>query len=101
MSPERRKYRNGPKHGNTGKRAQMLNVHKINGFRFDLKEMLKSSKTDDKYIASFMAMLVAKASRQSIDEAKDYVEEKETDGTISRELGTAVMNLLDRYTKYR
>ena len=79
----------------------MLNIRKLNGFRFDLKDLLHNLKMDEKQIPNFMATVVTKASRDSIEAAKDFICDKCTDGTISQDVERATLDLLDRYTKYR
>lgn len=85
----------------SSRRFQMLNIRKLNGFRYDLKEILHNLKMDEKQIPNFMATVVTKASRDSIDSAKDYVCEKCDDGTITKDIEKYTLDLLDRYTKYR
>ena len=85
----------------SSKRFQMLNIRKLNGFRYDLKEILHNLKMDEKQIPNYMATVVTKASRDSINSAKDYVCEKCDDGTITKDIEKYTLDLLDRYTKYR
>jgi len=85
----------------SNRRFQMLNIRKLNGFRYDLKEILHNLKMEEKHIPNFMATVVTKASRDSINAAKDYVCEKCDEGIISKDIERYTLDLLDRYTKYR
>jgi hypothetical protein len=62
----------------------MLNTHRLAPFKYDMNEILDSSAMDEAKASSFLASVIAKASRQLTKEETDR---------ISR--------LLDKYSKYR
>lgn len=99
----RRNYweRTTKKNTKPGKRVPMLNLRMENVFRFDLNEILRNSNTDERYINSFIATLVTKASRNSIKDARNYVREKCEDGTVDKGVKGEILRLLNRYTKFR
>ena len=80
---------------------ELLNMRNRALFHFDLKEYLKIAIIDPGQGTQFAAQVVARASRQGIDEAKDYVVEKRSEGIIDEQLADQVLTLLDRYSRYR
>jgi hypothetical protein len=79
----------------------MLNMSALPYFKYDLKNLLEKSKMEDNIKNSFVATLISKASRQSIMDAKDYVKEKCGEGMVEEDFLKPLLNLLDRFTKYR
>ena len=47
------------------KRQAMLNTHRINPFKYDMNEILEASSMDPSKASSFLASVIAKASRVS------------------------------------
>lgn len=82
-------------------RKKMLNLHRINPFRYDMREIMGYSEMDESTTPSFIASVVAKASRVSTKEAKEYIREFEVKGDISKRDADDICRLLDRYSKYR
>ncbi|MFW3145322.1 MAG: hypothetical protein ACMUIE_00740 [Thermoplasmatota archaeon] len=104
----RRKYQGGKKSysqrkPNPGERLRkpLLNMGRLDYFKYDLNEIVESSNIDDDLRNSFMASVVAKSSQRSIDEAKEYVEDLEDQEKLSKETSQKIRRLLDRYTKIR
>lgn len=93
--------KNTSKNTKPSKTAPMLNVKKENAFRYDLNEILKNSKTDERYIASFIATIISKASRQSVHDARDYVKEKCKEEIIDKDVEKEILRVLNMYIKYR
>ena len=56
----------------------MLNLRREGVFKYDVREVLAESKVDEALASSVIANMIAKASRVSINEAKDYVREVES-----------------------
>ena len=83
------------------KSVQMLHLGRIRPFKYDLREVLKSSGTEEKYIESFIATVVAKASKNSIVDAKEYVTKKCEEDHIDEGIEKDVLRLLRKYSKYR
>ena len=51
----------------SSERTPMLNLHRVNAFTYDLKEILSHYKINETVAPSFIASVTAKASRISID----------------------------------
>jgi hypothetical protein len=79
----------------------MLNLHRLGSFKYDLREILNAAPMDKTVIPSIVANIIAKASRVSVKETKEYVREIETLGTIDWVAADDVCTLLDRYSKWR
>ena len=58
----------------------MLNLRRINEFKYDIREALDSKQMDPAVKQTLIASVIAKASRQSIVEAKQYVRESQANG---------------------
>jgi hypothetical protein len=97
----RRKNNRGPKPKNRQPKAPMLNMRRVNDFRYDVRQIVAKSQMDESVGPSFIAQVIAKASRVGIKDAKVYVREFEERGECSKIVSDNICNLLDRYTKYR
>ncbi|MCQ2069911.1 MAG: hypothetical protein MJZ68_02135, partial [archaeon] len=97
------------KKGNSGakpnkeasKRQSMLNTHKLNPFKYDMNEILSQSSMDPTMASSFLATVIAKASRISTRDAKDYAKTFVDEGNLTKDEFDKVSKLMDRYSKYR
>jgi len=83
------------------KTKPMLNLGRLDYFKWDLNEIMDRSGMDPEKINSFKANLEARARQRSIREAKDYIHEVEARGDLSRDIGDRLCRLLDRYTRVR
>jgi len=104
-SNQRGKYRSGGfKRQNEQKKAKrkpMLNLGRLDYFKWDLNEIMEASDMDTEKINTFKANMTAKARQRSIKEAKDYVREVEDRGDFSKETSDKLCRLLDRYSRMR
>ncbi|MDG6225682.1 MAG: hypothetical protein QCI82_09235 [Candidatus Thermoplasmatota archaeon] len=82
-------------------RRPMLNLGKFEYFKYDLNEILSRSDIEDNLLGSFKASLIAKSSKMSIQDAKDYIIENKEKDAISSDTSDRLCRLLDRYTRYR
>ena len=73
------------------KRQAMLNTHRINPFKYDMNEIL----------SSFLASVIAKASRVSTKDAKDFVKTFLDSGDLTKDEFDRICKLLDRYSRWR
>ena len=80
---------------------QMLNLGKLDYFKYDLNEIMERSGMDEEKVGPFTATMTARARQRSIKEAKEYILEVEERGDITKETSIQLCRLLDRYTKYR
>lgn len=98
-SPNRQKNRNQPKAAMH--RQTMLNTHRLNPFKYDMNEILSASSMDPSMAISFLASVIAKASRISTRDAKTYVRENLDEGYLTKSESDRICKLLDKYSKYR
>jgi len=73
----------------------------MGSFKYDLREILNAAPMDKTAIPTVVAHIIAKASRVSVKETKEYVREIEKLGTIDKIAADDVCTLLDRYSKWR
>lgn len=93
--------RSKPKTKEATKRQSMLNTHKLAPFKYDMNEILSASQMDEAKASAFLASLIAKASRQSTKEAKEFVRTYLDAGDLSKEEFDKICKLMDKYSKYR
>lgn len=90
---------------NTGgasfKRTAMINMRTSKLLRFNLREVFQRFEVDPKVADPLGAMIIAKGSRTSIEEAKTYIDEKVKEGVINDEVADTIMDLLDKYGTWR
>ena len=79
----------------------MLNMNRITPFKYDMNEILVSTSMDASAASSFLASIVAKASRVSTRDAKDYAKTFVDSGALTKEEFDKVCRLMDRYSKFR
>ncbi len=79
----------------------MLNMSRLGGFKYDIREIFAESKMDEAYASAFLANIIAKASRVSTSEAKAYVRAEQSKGFYEKEVSDDICVLLDRYSRYR
>jgi|APFre7841882724_1041349.scaffolds.fasta_scaffold04330_4 hypothetical protein len=82
-------------------RVAMLNLSRLGGFKYDIREIFADCEMDSTYASALLANIIAKASRVSISEAKGYVRSEQMRGAYPTEISEDICILLDRYSKYR
>ena len=90
-----------PKTKEHSKRQAMLNTHRVAPFKYDLNEIITSTQMDESKASSFTASVIAKATRISTKDAKDFVRTFVEEGDLTKEETDRICRLLDRYSKYR
>ena len=83
------------------KRQAMLNTHRINPFKYDMNQILDASAMDPAKASSFLASVIAKASRVSTKDAKDFVRTFQDAGDLTQDEVDKISKLLDQYSRYR
>ena len=83
------------------KRQPMLNTHRIAPFKYDLNEIIVTTKMDQATASAFTASVIAKASRQSARDAKDYTKEFLDNESLTKDESDRICRLIDKYSKYR
>ena len=103
-SPNKQNRKNGGS-GKTQKpsssRQSMLNTHKLAPFKYDMNEILSQSSMDPTMASSFLATVIAKASRISTKDAKEYAKTFVEAGNLTKDEFDKMSKLMDRYSKYR
>lgn len=89
------KYR--PNH----QKEAMLNLRYLSRFKFQLRLIMEESSMNEDFKNSFIANLITKGSRGSLNEAKDYVRSLADQGIFKDETSNEILLLLDRNRKYR
>ena len=79
----------------------MLDLGRFDYFKYDTREVLANSGIDEANQNIIFSSLTAKASRQSIGAAKDFLREKVEDGTLPEETAEQLSRLLSKYKKRR
>ncbi len=96
-----RKFGNAKPKSRDSKRQSMLSTKRVGPFKYDMKEILEKSAMEAATASSFLASLIAKASRTSIKDAKLYAKEFVSPEGLTEEEYSKISRLLDRYSKYR
>lgn len=101
-SPNKQSKKTGGKTNREAfKKQPMLNTHKINPFKYDMNEILSQSSMDPNMASGFLASVIAKASRISTKEAKDYAKTFLDEGNLTKDEYDKICRLMDRYSKFR
>lgn len=79
----------------------MLNLHRGNSFKYDLREIFSQYEISESTSASILATVLAKGSRVSIESAKAFVRDQEKAGAYPSEASEEICDLLDRWSRYR
>ncbi|MBO4798266.1 MAG: hypothetical protein J5494_05800 [Candidatus Methanomethylophilaceae archaeon] len=90
-----------PRTKESTKKQAMLNTRRINPFKYDMNEILGNSSMDPSKASSFLASVIAKSSRVSTKDAKDFVKTFLDSGDLTKEEYDKIIRLLDRYSKFR
>ncbi|MDR3074592.1 MAG: hypothetical protein LBU30_00965 [Candidatus Methanoplasma sp.] len=85
----------------SSKRQSMLNTHKLAPFKYDMNELLSASAMDPAKASSFLASVIAKASRVSTRDAKDFAKTFLDSGDLTKDELDRISRLMDKYSKYR
>jgi len=83
------------------KRQSMLNTQKLAPFKYDMNEVLSASAMDPAKSSAFLASVIAKASRVSTRDAKDYAKTFLDAGDLTKDEFDKIIRLMDKYSKYR
>jgi len=90
-----------PKTRESTRKQSMLNTHKMAPFKYDLKEILSKTQIDEAKASAMLASLIAKASRVSTREAKDFVRTYVDAGDLTKDEFDKIARLMDKYSKFR
>jgi len=102
QSPNKQSAKKGKLKTKEGtKRQAMLNTHKLSPFKYDMNEILSASSMDPSKASSFLASVIAKASRVSTKDAKEFIKTFLEAGDLTKEEYDRISRLMDKYSKYR
>lgn len=79
----------------------MLNEGKRTELLFFLREIVLEAGVSDKLAEPFMASLVAKGARESVDNAMEFLDSKIEEGFISTDTREPIKKTMRRFTKMR
>ena len=79
----------------------MLNEGKRTELLFFLREIVLEAGVSDKLAEPFMASLVAKGARESIDVAMEFLDSKIEEGFISADTRDPIKKTMKRFSKMR
>ena len=79
----------------------MLNEGKRTELLYFLREIVLESGVSDKLAEPFMASLVAKGARESVENAMEFLDSKIEEGFISSETRGTIEKKMRRFTKMR
>lgn len=99
--PRKRSHNYWNTGGASFRRRAMLNLGQEKLFRFSLRDVFARHEVDPKVADPLGSMIIAKGSRASIDEAKDFIDEKVKAGVIKGEVADDIFSLLDRFITWR
>ncbi len=81
---------------------KMLDMSREAHFRYDAEQILNDDPIDEDHQQALLQQIVARGSRQGIENARDYVREKcDEEGLIEGGTRDDLMRLLGRYSTYR
>lgn len=97
---KRKDYRKSKKkYKRRAKRVKKLNMRRIDDFKWDLSHILND--VDVENASAVKGAIYAKASKIGVREAKDYIWEKQREGTLERDVALRLTRLLSKYSVYR
>lgn len=79
----------------------MLDLSKESIFRYDMEDILEKAETPSERIPSTIASIWSKASRQGIDDAKEFIRSKREEGLYDAETEQRILRLLSNHSRYR
>ena len=82
-------------------RVAMLDLHREVYFRYDVGEIFEEAGFSKDEARAYIANIVAKGSRISVKEAKDYTKSMQKNEKLTQDTCNKICLLLDKYKKYR
>jgi hypothetical protein len=79
----------------------MLDERRAEHFRYDMRQVLAEGKVPEEQGKAIFATVFSKGARISLDEAKQFVEQKTQEGVITPQVRDRIMMLVDRYSTWR
>lgn len=79
----------------------MLGMRYVQEMKYDLRQILKDSKLEEIEKEHIIANIIAKGTRNSTKDAKDYLKSIHEEGTIDDDELKSLLKVMDRYTRMR
>jgi len=79
----------------------MLDLRRKDVFKYHMARILEKSEMREDIRQTFMANILSKSSQQSIEHAKDYIEEKVEQEQVEPEVADRLYRLLDEHSTRR
>ena len=79
----------------------MLDMRREEHFRYDMRQALTEGNVPAEQLNSIYATVFSKGSRNSLDEAKEFVFQKTEEGVLTPQVRDRILNLVDRYSTWR
>ncbi|PSG96620.1 hypothetical protein BRD56_09715 [Thermoplasmatales archaeon SW_10_69_26] len=97
-----KKHRHNQGGGNQP-RQKMFDESREELFLYDARQVLEDAPVDEDHYKTFLQQIVTRGSRDGVDDAKEYVKEKEREeeAFLDREARNGLLDLLDKYSTYR
>jgi len=95
------KYGGSKKKSKSTKKKAMLNISKLDYFKWDVNEILNGLELSSEEKNIIKATLIAKASKISINTAKDYIIKKREESVFDREIAEKLIKVMNKYKKWR
>lgn len=88
---------------NPNQRKRMMAQGRKGHFMHDAKAALlgHEGKMDEQYVRAFLEGIFQRGTRQSTEDALVYLDEKVAEGTVSKDQGNALADLIERYSFWR
>lgn len=81
------------------RKTKKLNMARVSDFKWDLNQILNKMPEDKAGLIK--GPLYAKASKIGFDEAKKFLNDKEDEGLIDKEIAFELLRVLSKYSKFR
>jgi hypothetical protein len=81
--------------------SRMLDLRRKDVFKYHMARILEKSEMREDVRQTFMANILSKSSQQSIEHAKDYVEEKVEQEHLEQDVADRLYRLLDEHSTRR
>jgi len=79
----------------------MLDISRVEYFQYDAKEVMQASNVEPKVWEPMLSSIIAKASRNSINEALDYIDQKVEEEVLPEKVAAELDRLLRKYRRNR
>jgi hypothetical protein len=83
------------------RRDKLLDKGRENYFKYDLEDILVRAEVPQERQLAFVGSVFAKGSRLGIEDAKEFVKEKQAEGMFPEAVATKILQLIENYATWR